>query len=39
MIVKTFKVLSDPKTKKKFKLLEDLKTFVFKEPQPYLNLD
>ena len=30
---------SDPKTKKKFKLLEDLKNFLFKDPQPYLNLD
>ena len=33
------KSLSDPKVKKKYKLLEELKDFLLKEPQPYLNLD
>ncbi|CDW79380.1 UNKNOWN [Stylonychia lemnae] len=33
------KKFSDKKTKKKFKLLEDFKKYLFKEPQPYLNLD
>lgn len=38
-IEKFIQSFSDPKTKKKFKLLTDLKAFLFNEPQPYLNLD
>ena len=33
------KKLSDSKVKKKFKVMDDLKDFLFTEPQPYLNLD
>ena len=33
------KRFSDKKTKEKFKLLSDLRAFLFGKPQPYLNLD